>query len=194
MKKNKIILAAIVLSSTLWSCGTKPYKVERTMVINTPAEPIYNQVINHKNRVNWSPWEMKDPNMKKEFEGPESGVGAIQKWSGNDEVGVGSLEIIEAIPYKQIKSKLIFTEPWESNDHIEWNFKEDNGVTNVTWSSSGEMPTMVSMFVNLEEEIGPDFEKGLENLKNYCESNFKKIEVNIVPSSDTTNTSDSLVN
>ena len=135
---------------------------------------VYNQVIDHKNRVNWSPWSHKDPEMTKGFEGPESGVGAVYTWSGNDEVGTGSLKIVEAKENAYIKNELVFTEPFESKDNVEWMFEEKEGKTNVVWLTSGELPKIASMFMDqtMEQMLGPDFEKGLEDLKTYCEKNY----------------------
>lgn len=170
----------------LTSCGADPYEVIRETKINTPASVVYAQVINHKNRMNWSPWEKKDPNMTKKYEGPESGVGAIQKWSGNDSVGTGVLEIMEVKENEYIKNKLVFTEPWESEDTIEWWFTEKDGVTAVKWSSKGELPKIASMFMDqtMDEMIGPDFEKGLADLKTYCEANYTAPEMDM-PSDST---------
>jgi hypothetical protein len=36
--------------------------------------------------------------MKKSFEGPEEGVGAIYKWNGNDQAGEGTMSIVESRP------------------------------------------------------------------------------------------------
>ena len=36
--------------------------------------------------------------MKKTFEGPAAGPGAIYAWDGNDKVGAGSMTILESKP------------------------------------------------------------------------------------------------
>jgi len=187
-KLNLLIgLIGIVLLS---SCGSKPYKVERSAEINTPASAIYNQIVSHKNRDNWSPWATKDPNMTKEYEGPEAGVGSIYKWSSeNEEVGTGSMEVVEVEENEYMKSKLTFTAPWESASTVEWNLEEENGVTKATWSNSGELPAMMAMFMDLDEQLGPDFEKGLENLKKLCEETYVAPEPEVVSDSTTMDSS-----
>ena len=166
------LLGLVILAS----CASKPYEIKRSIEIETPAAPIYQVVNNHQNRGSWSPWEMKDPSMKKEFTGPESGVGAIVSWtSENEEVGTGSLEIVECMENSYIKNNLVFTAPFEANDIVEWWFEEVDGKTQVTWSSKGELPGIAAMFMDqtMDEMMGPEFEKGLSSLKLYCEENYE---------------------
>jgi len=37
----------------------------------------------------WSPYEKKDPQMKRTYDGP-AGTGAVYGWTGNTEVGEGA--------------------------------------------------------------------------------------------------------
>jgi len=164
---NHKALIAIAGAACIVSCSPTEYKVERSTVIDAPTELVFEQVNNHKNRDAWSPWEKMDPDMEKSYEGPEAGVGAIYKWSGNDSVGTGTLEIIESVPSDYIKSKLVFTEPWESESTIEWTFKETDAGTEATWSTTGELPGFMFWMgqEDMDEMMGADFEEGLNELK-----------------------------
>lgn len=170
MKKSAIHL--IAGAALLASCSPTEYKVDREVVIDAPAEVIFEQVNTMENRQAWSPWEEMDPNMTKEYEGPASGVGAKYMWSGNDSVGTGNLEILESQPNEYIKSKLVFTEPWESESTIEWNFEETSEGTVARWSVSGELPGYLFWMgqEDMDENMGPDFEKGLAQLKTVSEA------------------------
>jgi effector-binding domain-containing protein len=81
-----------------------------------------------------------DTTMEKSYEGPEAGVGAIYRWSGNDSVGTGVLEITESVPHEYIKSTLTFTAPWESESTVEWDFVETDGGVMASWAVNGELP------------------------------------------------------
>ena len=166
------VAGAIVFAS----CSPTEYSVTRDIQIDASPEVVYEQVINHHNRDAWSPWERMDPNMTKSYEGPESGVGAIYKWTGNDSVGTGSLEILEAKEYKMIKSNLKFTAPWESNSEIIWNFEERDGGTHASWTVKGELPGYLFWMgqEEMDETMGPDFQRGLEALKKVSESKKPK--------------------
>jgi len=169
---KRTALAALAGAAILVSCSPTEYEVSRDITIEAPPEVVYEQVINHKNRDAWSPWEQMDPNMTKSYEGPEAGVGAIYKWSGNDSVGTGSLEITEAKEYEMIRSNLTFTSPWESTSEIMWNFEEIDGGTKATWKVKGELPGYLFWMgqEEMDENMGPDFQRGLESLKTVAES------------------------
>ncbi len=168
MKSILTLAGAAVL---LVSCSPTEYEVKREIEINAPAKVVYTQIDDHKNRLAWSPWEAKDPEMTKTYEGPESGVGAIYKWSGNEEVGTGVLTITEATPHTYIKSDLAFTEPWESSSVVVWEFEESGGKTKAVWSIAGELPGFMFWMgqEEMDEAMSEDLETGLENLKNVSE-------------------------
>lgn len=165
MKKAIFISAIAVVSIT--ACSPTEYEVSREISIDAPATVVFEQVDNHQNRDAWSPWEKMDPQMKKSYEGPESGVGAIYNWSGNDSVGKGSLEILESNPNTYIKSQLTFVEPMEATSTIEWHFSEDNDVTLAKWVNKGSLPGYLFWMGqdDMDEMMGPAFEKGLAQLK-----------------------------
>lgn len=155
----------------LFSCKPTTYEISREATIDAPASIVFEQVNNHKNRDAWSPWEASDNDMIKKYEGPESGVGAIYRWEGDDSTGTGSLEILESQPNSHIKSRLIFTAPWESESTINWKFAEADGQTTATWIIQGELPGYLFWMgqEDMEEAMGPDFEKGLAKLKTVSE-------------------------
>ena len=168
MKKLNF-LAGLVVVIALSSCGSKPYKVERKIEVRSSSEAVFNRLGDNKNRGDWSPWDKLDPEMKKTYEGPNSGVGAKYSWSSeNENVGTGTLECVESNPYSYIKSNLTFTAPWESSSVVEWNITEGQ-FTEVSWSVSGELPGMAALFTDMEETLGPQLEEGLGNLKKLCE-------------------------
>lgn len=177
---KRIALAVFALALIFTACSPTEYSVTREVSIDAPVSVVFEMVNNHKNRDSWSPWERMDPNMTKTYEGPESGVGALYKWSGNDSVGTGSLEIMEVTENEMIKSKLSFTEPWESTSDVIWTFKEDNGATLASWTVAGELPGF--MFWMGQEEMdanmGPDFERGLGMLKEVAESSKSNMNLN----------------
>lgn len=153
------------------SCSPTEYRVERSATIDAPAKLVFDQVNNHKMRDAWSPWERMDPDMEKSYEGPEAGVGAIYKWTGNDSVGTGALEIIESDPYVYIKSNLTFTAPWESESTVEWKFEETVDGVKATWAVNGELPGYLFWMgeEEMDEMMGKDFQMGLDMLKTVAE-------------------------
>ena len=163
-----IILAIIVavLIVLILAMPTK-YNVERSIVIDAPGNIVYDQVRLFENFVKWSPWSALDPNMSYEITQPDGTVGSVYSWSGNDSVGIGSLEII-SITDDRIDQRLTFSAPWEAHDDAYYTFKDTPEGIQVTWGLDGNLPrptNIFGLFMDMENMIGGDYEKGLSNLK-----------------------------
>ncbi len=147
--------------------------IERDIVIDAPAEKVYPHVSSFKNFNAWSPWAKIDPNTKYVFEGPEAGEGAKMSWtSDHPNVGNGSQEITAATANKRVESALSFDgqPPAKAVFVLE---PAGEGKTKVTWEFHGDMgmnPIGRWMGLMIEKYLGPDYEKGLANLKEVVES------------------------
>ncbi len=174
---KKLLIASVMTGMVFTGCSPNEYQVSRTIEINAPAAQVFEIVNDFHHQEAWSPWEKMDPAMTKSFEGSESGVGAVYKWSGNDSVGTGSMKILESTPNSYILCDLNFTAPWESSSTIEWNFTEENGVTRAEWINTGSMPGFMFWMgdEDMEEMMGPTFEQGLGDLKTYSEERSSEI-------------------
>jgi uncharacterized protein YndB with AHSA1/START domain len=177
-----VVLLVIVVAAVLGVAATKPdaFRVERTASIKAPPEKIFALINDLHGWGAWSPYEKKDPAMKRTFSGAASGKGAIYEWDGNKNVGKGRMEITETSPPSRILIKLDFISPFEGHNTAEFtmNPKGDatsvtaNVTTNVTWAMDGPAPfvsKVMQVFINLDSMIGKDFEEGLANLKNLAE-------------------------
>lgn len=171
----KIFAAAAVLAGVLAAViAAQPadFRVERSAVISAPADKVFEQVNDFHNWERWSPWAKLDPAAKTEFEGPESGEGAVFKWSGNNQVGEGSNTITESRPGELVKIRLDFVRPFQGTNTAEFNFREEGGQTFVTWSMYGKnnfMAKAMSLFMDCDKMVGGQFEQGLANLKAVAE-------------------------
>src|SRR5262245_5497605 len=103
-----VIVAGIV--AVLILAATKPdnFTVRRAASIHAPPEKIFNLINDFDRWGGWSPWEKKDPSMKRTFGAATSGKGATYAWEGNKEVGQGSMEIAESVPPSKVAIKLDF--------------------------------------------------------------------------------------
>ena len=72
------------------------FTVERSATVDAPAESIYPHIADFHRWTSWSPWEGVDPDLRRSYTGPESGIGAKYAWSGNRKAGRGSMEIVRA--------------------------------------------------------------------------------------------------
>jgi uncharacterized protein YndB with AHSA1/START domain len=149
------------------------FRVARSQAIKAPPEKIYAYLVDFRSWPNWSPYEKKDPAMKRTLSGPPSGVGAVYAWDGNNDVGQGRMEIIEARPASRVAIKLDFIKPFEGHNRAEFTLEPRGDATQVTWAILGPRPfvsKVMCLFLDMDKMIGKDFEAGLANLKAAAES------------------------
>ena len=169
---------ALAIAIVLILALTKPdiFRVQRVATIKAPAETIFSLINDFHRWGGWSPWETRDPAMKRTFSGAESGKGAVYAWDGNKNVGSGRMEILDtSVPWK-ITIKLDFFKPFEGHNTAEFTMLPQAGASNggtiVTWTMHGPaslMSKVMQVFMNLDKMIGKDFETGLSNLKKLTE-------------------------
>ena len=173
LKKIAYIVAAIVVL-ILGMAALQPstFSVKRSITIKAPAEKIVPLVSDFHQWALWSPWEKLDPAMVRTFSGAASGKGAVYGWNGNSEVGEGRMEILDVKGNASVDIKLDFMRPMEGHNDCLFTFDSKGDSTTVNWTMSGPVPFMskiMTVFVTLDRMIGPDFEKGLSQLKAVAE-------------------------
>lgn len=168
------LVLAIAIAVILGLAATKPnaLRVARAIDIKAPAEKIYPLISDFHQWVSWSPYEKKDPAMKRTYGGADRGKGATYAWDGDKNVGSGRMEILEATPPSRIVIKLDFFTPFEGHNTAEFTMLPQGDGTHVTWVMHGPanfMSRLIQVFINLDNMIGRDFEAGLVNLKTLTE-------------------------
>ena len=164
------VTIAIAIAIVLILAATKPdtFRVRRGAIMKTPPERIFSLINDFHQWGTWSPWENKDPAMKRSFSGAESGRGAVYAWEGNKNVGSGRMEILDASTPSKIVIKLDFFKPFEGHNTAEFTMLPQDDATSVNWVMYGPAPLMskvMQVFMNMDRMIGKDFEAGLTNLK-----------------------------
>ncbi len=168
------VVLAIVIAIVLILAATKPdsFSVERAIDIGAPADRVFPLINDFHQWVSWSPWENKDPALKRSYEGPASGKGAVYGWEGNKNVGSGRMEILESQAPSKILIKLDFLKPFEAHNTAEFTMLPQGAGTRLVWVMRGPAPfisKLMQVFMNFDRMIGQDFETGLANLKKLAE-------------------------
>jgi effector-binding domain-containing protein len=161
-----LVILAVFLVVALFL--PKGVSMQDSIVINKPASLIYKQVNNFHNWDAWSPFMEMDSTMKNTYEGPASGVGAKNSWTGKG--GNGSMTITEADPYKKVLADLDFGQKSPGLNRFE--FEELPEGTKVTWGVEiGDMGYPLGRYIGMMMPgmMEPVFKKGLENLKKVTE-------------------------
>ncbi len=165
-----VIIAFIVIVGVLAANKPDTFRVQRAISIKAAPDKIF-PLINDLHRWGeWSPYEKKDPAMKRTFSGSPLGVGAVYEWSGDKNVGSGRMEITHAETPSIITIKLDFITPFEGHNTAEFSLKPNatQGVTDVTWAMYGPavfLSKVMQVFFDMDQMIGKDFEVGLDALK-----------------------------
>jgi hypothetical protein len=176
MKLLVIIFAVffVAVGAVLVFAATKPdvFEVRRTVVVNAAPDKIFPYINDFKRWMVWSPYENKDPAMQRTYSSTTGGKGATYAWNGDNNVGSGSMEIMDAPQPSRVTIKLDFTKPFEAHNIADFRLEPANGGTQVTWSMSGPTPffgKILHVFIDMDKMVGRDFEAGLANLKAVAE-------------------------
>jgi uncharacterized protein YndB with AHSA1/START domain len=175
MIKKIGIAVVVLLAALLIYAATQPdtFRIQRATSIKAPPEKIFAVLNDFLRWEAWSPWEKKDPAMKRTFSAVTSGKGAVYAWEGNRDVGQGRMEIAESVAPSKVAIKLDFVKPFETHNIVEFTLEPKGDSTHVIWTMHGPMPyisKLITVFVNMDSMVGKDFETGLANLKAITEN------------------------
>ncbi len=167
-----IVLASIIsLVLVVALFLPKEFIYEKTIVINAPIDSVWVNTSSLFAMDKWSPWNDHDPNMKKEYSGVDGTLGATQSWDGKI-VGIGSQTITNIQKPTLFETNLDFKTPRESHGKGYVKLVADGNTTKATWGMSGSMPYPVNimiLFMNMEKNMGKDWNLGLSRLKKLSE-------------------------
>lgn len=123
----------------------------------------------------WSPWEGVDPDLTRDYTGPDHGVGSTYHWSGNKKAGEGEMRITESTP-SSVVVNLRFLKPFKATNVTTFALSPSGdgagaGATEVTWTMTGTRSAIMGVMGKLffDKAIGADFERGLASLKQEAE-------------------------
>jgi len=173
---TKIGIAVIVILAVFSGVAAMQpdtYTVVRTADIAAPPAEVFGLINDFHKWEGWSPWAKIDPQMKNTYSGPDSGTGASYYWIGNDEVGEGRMTITASQPTQAVKIKLEFLKPFASNAITDFTVSPAGAGSKVEWAMAGESSfitkAMCLVMGGMDKMIGPDFEKGLTQMKALAE-------------------------
>ena len=174
MFKKISLLALGIIVGVLIVAAMKPdeFRVERSIVIQAPAEKIFPLINDLRAFSTWSPYDKIDPAMQRSYSGPSSGVGAVYAWEGNDEVGKGRMEITHSTPSSSVLIQLDFLAPMEAHNTAAFTLAPEGNGTKVSWAMFGPAPFLtkiITVFFSMDSMVGDQFSKGLANLKTLAE-------------------------
>lgn len=169
-----LLLAALALAALLLAIGASlpgRFEVRRSLVIGAAPERVFGFVARPRSWPQWSVWNRRDPAMKIDYFGPESGLGAGWSWKSRSE-GDGRMLLTLAESPARVKFDLAFTD-FDQPVEGELTFEPAGTGTRATWIMRGDMgrsPLNHWFAFFADRLMGPDFEGGLANLKRLAEA------------------------
>lgn len=165
-------------------------KLERNITINAPAEKVFMVVNDASYNKHWSPWFQIDPNTKYVYTDKTVGVGAKYTWdSEHEQVGSGVQEIVESRENEYVNTTMSFG-GMTGQYSAAFILKSTENGTDVTWTYEGKADAAIEKFFVdylVDSMLGPMYEEGLENLKEYIEGLPNPQPVQPIIESDSTN-------
>ncbi len=161
------VLVLIIAAVTFIAMRPASFRIQRSAHVSAPPNVVFSIINDLHHWGRWSPYDKRDPNMKKNFAGPTEGPGAIYTWNGNSQVGEGRLTIQESKPGELVRMKLEFSRPFNATNEVNFVLVPVEGGTRVSWIMDGKnnfMTKAMSLFMDMDKMVGTDFEQGLANL------------------------------
>lgn len=170
MLKKVLVAGLVVVVAFLAFVATRAgsFKVERSVVVAAGPAVVFPLVADLKRMLEWSPWDRRDPAMKRTFTGDPAEVGSSYGWSGNKEVGEGRMVLVERVEQSHATYRLEFLEPFESSSMTSLKLEPEGAGTKVRWSMEGKLgfvEKLFGLFMDMDAMIGKDFDEGLAALK-----------------------------
>jgi carbon monoxide dehydrogenase subunit G len=170
------VAGVVVLFVAAVSTRPSAYHVERALEVAAPRDRVFGVVDDLRQFAAvlvlfGSPLEKLDPGLQKTFDGPAAGVGQSFAWRGK-KAGKARLTIEESIPGQRVGMKLELVAPMKSTATCALTVAETSAGSRVTWSMRGNhnfIGKAFGMFMNMDNLLGTDIEKGLAQLKTIAE-------------------------
>lgn len=146
------------------------YKIERSIAIAAPDSVVFPHINRLRNWERWSPWMQNDPTIKNVYAGADAGKTCQMRWT-SEESGTGKLVINDSELPKRVSYNLTFEE-FNSTSTGNFILTANGNQTQVSWSMEGESTFTEKIFrllFSLNDAIGSDFERGLNNMKRVIE-------------------------
>ena len=165
---------AALLSTILVVAATKPrtFRIERSTSIDAPPESVFVLIDDLHNWARWAPQDKEDASMKRTYNGPEHGAGAVSEWTGSGGSGKEHMLITDSLPSTRISIQVDWVKPFVARNVNDFVLESTGTSTKVTWTMHGPnlyVMRIMSIFVNMDRTMGKHFEAGLANLKAVAE-------------------------
>lgn len=139
--------------------------LDRSIIIDKPANEIYPHISDFNNWSAWSPWTILDDKTKVKV----SEDGKFYEWESAI-IGSGNMKMLSENTNQSLDIELKFLKPWKSKANVSFKLIPKGQSTEVHWIMDSKMPFFMFFFKKMMETfVGMDFDRGLTLLKEQVE-------------------------
>jgi uncharacterized protein YndB with AHSA1/START domain len=149
----------------------KEHYVRRQIIINAPAQQVFDFLRLLKNQDKFNKWAKTDPDRKEQFKGTDGTVGYVYSWSGNKDAGEGEKEIKEIVEGKRIETEIRFIKPMKISASVIMETEVISDVqTKVSLINTGTLKYPLNVIIPIfEKNFAKDMDTSLLTLKSIFE-------------------------
>lgn len=171
---RKIIIWLLVVIAILVIIAyvlPKKYHVERSAYMKADKMVVYNLVSYLEKWDLWEVWNKQmDSTLTYTLTGKDGEVGVVRSWTGK-KLGQGDLSITGLVPGQEVDYTLAF-QNGRMKSEGKFLIEPAGDSCKVTWTNNGDLgynPIARYMGLFMSKMLGPDFDKGLANMKKIAE-------------------------
>lgn len=161
------------------------YQVKRNVLINAPAEMVFDTVLNFNTWSTWSPWLISEPNCDVQVTGDGKRIGDQYHWTGNI-IGEGIVTHQKIVAPSLIEDELAFIKPFKSIAKVKFDVKSLGSQTELTWTMDAKLPWFLFWLVPMVQTmISMDFRRGLLMIRDFVEGGSIDSDVQVIGTEET---------
>jgi hypothetical protein len=166
-------ILALILVLFLIYVQSRPndFRYERSRLIKSSPEKVFEQVNEFRNWEKWSPWIEMEPTAVLTYGEKTEGEGGFYRWDGK-KTGSGCCTILRSAPHLAVNVALEFEKPMKSSARADFKLVPEGAGTRVSWIMSGTNNFIAKFFgvlFNSEKMISQSFDRGLEKIAQLVE-------------------------
>jgi len=177
----KVLGVFIALYLVVALVAPSSYKVEKEVSINADSEVVFDLISKFENWEDWSVWKEKDSTVVFTVDGEDGTIGCIQSWVGDPKLsGKGNITVTDLVANEKFAYDLKMID-YGTESKGALSIVENESDLTVKWEDSGDFPFMmrpIMMFMDIENKVGNDLQKGLANLDSVAQIKQHEVDAN----------------
>ena len=179
MKVLKVLGILLLVVVVIWLIASlilpKELNVAVDESIDAPIAVVWDNVSSYEKADKWSPWYDVDPNMKVNFEGESGAVGSSMSWSGNKDVGSGTMTMTASDMENHVIENNVKHDFGEGNSKMELTEEDGKTIVKMTYIEKQGIPwNVMGALFGAEKMMTEMFQKELGLLKGIAEEEASK--------------------